>query len=442
MRIAFVSANREVLPDPVVPLGLLCVMSSTPQRHQKQLIVLCFEDEPVAALTASLRALRPELVAMGLRNIQNADYTNIEENLRHYEQLVATVRASVDAPLVLGGSGFSVMPAELMERLRPDFGLRGEGEGSFVQLLDCLERGGQGLDEVGNLYRFRDDQLVANPAPREFLDLRRLPFADRSCVDERYYDRTGTESLQTKRGCPLECTYCTYPLIEGRVGRQRDPVAVADELQAALAQHPAIRHFFITDSVFNLPARHAKAVCRELARRDLGLPWTRYANPIGFDQELAELMAAAGCSGVEIGTDSGCDEVLRRLKKGFDTREILRLHQRCDAVGIKDCHTFVLGTEGESLDDVRRSLDFLHRLRPYTAILMIWMDDLEALDGERSRRRRDFREQVAGLLRERCGDNPRWVAPQLRIHFNPRVFRLLRRRGWSGPLWQYAHMLD
>ena len=116
------------------------------------------------------------------------------------------------------------------------------------------------------------------------------------------------------------------------------------------------------------------------------------------------------------------------------------MRDACRQAELKDCHTFVLGTQGETLEHVRQSLDFIDQLDPYAAILMMWMDDLEALEPEHSRQRRGFREDMRELLLQRCEQRPRWIAPQLQVNFDPRLFRILRRRGFSGPLWQYIHL--
>ena len=217
VKIAFVSGNREKLPDAVVPLGLLYVMASTPARHERILIDLCFEREPEKALAERIAAFAPELVALGMRNIQSNDYSGVADTLGYYDRLLAAVRGATRAPIAVGGSGFSVMPRELMERLRPDFGLSGEAERGFPQLVDALAAGG-GFEAIASLHWFDGGALRSN-APGPFLDLDALPVPDRGLVDARYYDRYGIESVQTKRGCPLRCEYCTYPIIEGRVGR-------------------------------------------------------------------------------------------------------------------------------------------------------------------------------------------------------------------------------
>lgn len=437
MRIAFVSGNREKLPDAVIPLGVLYVMAATPDRHEKHLVDLCFEMYPTKALQGALARTRPDLIAIGMRNIQRNDYSGIDDNIDYYGGLIAAAREVSDAPIVLGGSGFSVMPAELMERLRPDYGIAGEAEGVFPALVEALDRRGRDLAAVDGLYRLGETGVVPPARPAAFLDMNRLAPPDRRLADPRYYERYAMDSIQTKRGCPLRCDYCTYPLIEGRVGRTRTPRSVVDEMFRALEQQPRIRHFFVVDSVFNLPRSHAKAVCRELIARDWKVPWTCYANPLGFDREFTELARAAGCAGMEVGSDSGCDEVLERLKKGFQTDDIRRLHRLCQEAGIPDCHTFILGTRGETLDDVRRTLEFVEDLDPHSTILMIWVDDHEALDPVLRAERQKLRAEVEEIVRARCRENPSWIVPPLGINFGTQLFRTLRRHGRHGPLWQH-----
>lgn len=436
MRIAFLSANREKMPDAVIPIGLLQVMAAVPDRHEKLLWDLCFEDDPLATVARNLREHAPDLVAIGLRNIQNMDYTNITVNLDYYRQLVATVRMHSSAPVVLGGGGFSVIPRELMETLGADYGIAGEGERAFARLLEELERPAPSFNDIERLYYRVDGALQSTRIAREPLDLDELPSPDRSVLPGRYYAEYGIESLQTKRGCPLHCEYCTYPLIEGARSRVRDPARVADEFMEISARK-GVEHVFIVDSVFNLPPRHAKAVCRELAARGNRTPWTSYVNPVAFDDELAELMLRAGAAGMEIGSDSGCDEVLDRLRKGFRTDKIRRLSRIAKSHQLKDCHSFILGTRGETLDDVERTLDFVEELDPFAALMLVWVEDQEVVDARTERERRGFRDEIYARIGERAARQPRWSVPRLGIRFDPQAFAVLRKFGLRGPLWQH-----
>lgn len=441
MRIAFVAANREVLPDPVIPLGLLTVLEACPSTHERLFLDLCFELDPERALRDFIRAQKPELVALSLRNLQSADYGDAHSNVQAYEGLVAAVREVSDAPIVLGGGGYSLMPEALLEQLSADFGVAGEGEIVLPALVEALSTGAD-LAEVAGLYRLVEGRAQRPRSVPAFVDLGTLEFPSRTRVDRRHYAASGIESVQTKRGCPLHCSYCTYPTIEGHRSRLRPAVRVADELEHIRLVAPEVNHFFVVDSVFNLPRHHALAVADAICERGIDLPWTCYANPIGFDRELAEHMVQAGCVGIEVGSDSGSDEVLAKLGKSFDAAAIRRAHQVAEDAGLLDCHTFLLGTPGETLDEVQRSLDFIVDLDPAAAILMVWNDDAEALQPPSAGPRTAVRESILELLRERSATQGHWVVPPLGKRFDARCFGLLRRRGLTGPLWQHLARMD
>ena len=437
MRIAFVSANREQLPDPVVPLGVLYMMSAAGEEHEKTLIDLCFEHEPLEHLGRRLDDFRPDLVAIGMRNIQNADYTATQPTLEYYTSVVRRVREHTAAPVVMGGGGFSIVPQELMRTYGLDYGIVGEGELPFAQLVARLASGTSDVSGIPNL-------LVQGGAPApsaavrsDFLNLKGNVKPARQWVDPRYYQHSGIASVQTKRGCAMHCEYCTYPQIEGHWIRQRLGEDVADEWQEMITASPDISHVFVVDSVFNLPPSHAYDVCQALADRGNATPWSCYINPIKFDAELAEAMVRAGCSGVEIGSDSGSDVGLEKLRKGFTTAHIRRTSEICRAAGLKDCHSFVLGARGETLDDVERSLDFIEELKPFSAIVMAYKDDREAVDSKLAQTGGEFRARVLEAIARRVPANPKWAVPSLGVRFNARLFDILRRSGRRGPLWQH-----
>jgi radical SAM superfamily enzyme YgiQ (UPF0313 family) len=440
LRIVFVSPNREQLPDPVVPIGLLYMMAIAGDRHERTLVDLCFEDQPIATLARELERCAPDVVAIGMRNIQNADYTGTSTTLDYYDEVVRTVRSHTSAPVVMGGGGFSIIPGDLVRRFGLDYGIAGEGELAFAQLLGRLESGTRDASGIANVYG-PDGQPVSPIRPvgrHDFLDIRKNVRPDRRWVSPRYYEHSGIGSIQTKRGCAMRCDYCTYPTIEGRVIRQRYADDVADEWRDMLESAPEIGHVFVVDAVFNLPPEHARQVCRALIERGGSRPWTCYINPIRFEQDLADLMARAGCAGVEIGSDSGTDAGLERLNKGFTTEQIRQTSEACRRAGIKDCHTFVLGMPGETLEDVERSLDFIEALDPYSAILMAYKDDHEAVDAALAERLGAFRQRVLETIERRARPHSRWAVPSTGLRFSSRLFNALRKSGLRGPLWQHV----
>lgn len=438
MKVAFVSANREHLPDPVVPLGVLSIISATPDSHEKIFVDLCFVEDPVTEIREKLSGFSPDVVAVGIRNLQSNEYSaeGVNSNQRYYESIFNAIKNCTTCPLVVGGGGFSVAPERLMQLLKPDFGILGEGEISFPTLLNSLERGDRPEKDVPGLWHFTEQGLECTHPSSVPVDINSVPYPQRNQIDQRYF-ASGIDSIQTKRGCSLSCDYCTYPLIEGRSYRLKDPSTVVSEMISSRESNPWVKHFFIVDSVFNIPASHAKEICREMIRRSLKTPWTCYANPLTFDEELADLMVAAGCAGMEVGSDSGSNVILKRLRKGFTTSRIESMQALSEKRGLKDCHTFILGTPGETLEDVRETLRFVDRLDPYAAVFMIWSDDGALVASNKIKDKVFLRQEILKELRNSAENHPTWVVPELGIHFDPVLFTRLRKRGISGPLWQY-----
>ena len=433
MRVLLVSANREKLPSPVVPIGPLAVAAALRDDHEVRLLDLCFEEDPRAAVEKSVGAFDPEVIGVGLRNLHTNAYDGMERLVAEYGELVAWIRAASTAPVVLGGPAYSLQPETLLARLGGDYGVVGEGERIFRELVDDLSRGRTppSIRRAGAapppLLRTR---RLYGAASWPVSDLDDLPLPARDLVDPRYYEFDGTDNLQTKRGCAFACAYCDYPDLEGSKVRVRDPAAIADEMTAR-AGVPGVTHMFFVDSVFNVPRSHAIAVCEEIERRGNPLPWVCYASPVSLDEEVVCAMARAGCQGVEIGSDSGTPRMLEQLRKPFSIEHIVSSRELFRAHGVRDCHTFVLGAFDETPEEVKETLAFVDRLDPDVAVFIVFMEDRETMSVSRAR----HRDAILQLLAEEAPKRPGWVVPELGIRFGAKINDIVRRRGLKGPSW-------
>src|SRR5215475_4441368 len=139
MRVLFVSANQECSPDPVAPLGVCYVATATADAgHDVAVLDLCFRRDVDAAVAGAVRAHRPDVIGLSLRNVDNCAYPDTVSYLGHYRRVVAACRAASPAPLVLGGSAFTTMPAFYLPALEAPYGVVGEGEVAFAALLARL----------------------------------------------------------------------------------------------------------------------------------------------------------------------------------------------------------------------------------------------------------------------------------------------------------------
>jgi radical SAM superfamily enzyme YgiQ (UPF0313 family) len=420
VRVLLISGNREAIPSAVVPIGVLSVAGALRAHHDVEVLDLCFEDDAVAAIRARVGASAPDVVGIGWRNLNTNAYDAAGQQslMDYYRSLVAAAREGARAPVVLGGAGFSLQPNRLLDYVGGDYGIVGEGERAMVDLLAKLERG-EAPERLlyGGAVLYEREAPVALRIRRSAeltSDLDLLPPVARDLTDPRHYLHDGTEPVQTKRGCAFGCTYCDYPDLEGRKVRVRDPARVADEVMERAAV-PGVRWAYIVDSVFNVPPKHALAVCDELVARGNKLPWACYGTPAAFDKELVEAMAAAGCRGVEVGTDAGTERMLKKLKKPFSLDEVVRTRHLMQASGIVDSHTFVLGAEDETADEVKETLEFVDRLDPDVAVFVVFTEERESRRIEKARHRDDILRLLGDVAPKRSG----WIVPELNIRSAP-----------------------
>jgi radical SAM superfamily enzyme YgiQ (UPF0313 family) len=332
-------------PFPVYPIGVDYVATALRDHHEVRVLDLAC-DGAEAALLASCRDFRPEVVGLSIRNVDSAETTNPEGFIPDLERVVALLRQHSDARLVLGGPGFSIFPQALMRRLGADFGVAGEGE-RLCDFLDGLAAGN--ITPVPGL--LVGDSWQARPLP--WTGPRKRMVASPDTVDH-YLRWGGMLNVQTKRGCPYLCTYCTYPGIEGRKLRLFDPDSVAAEWQALI--RAGAKFLFVTDSVFNSHVGHNLAVAEALRRSGLTTPWGAFFAPLKPQPDYYSRLRAAGLSHAEFGTESLSPSMLKQYRKPFTVEHALAAHAAARAAGIHVAHYIMLGGPGETEATVRETL--------------------------------------------------------------------------------------
>jgi radical SAM superfamily enzyme YgiQ (UPF0313 family) len=460
MRILLVSANREHLPDPIFPLGLAYIAAAVKAAgHDIEVADLCFGHNPLDDLRDTVNRFQPDVIGLSLRNVDNAAYPLTVDYLALHREVVDTLHAVSSAPVVLGGSGFSILPQAYMRELGGDWGIAGEGERAFVALLQALQQGqdpssipGVVSAEAGTAPSAGISIQPQRPANwAEGLRPLRAPFDY-----ARYIRRGGTGNIQTKRGCVFKCSYCTYPLLEGKHFRAREADDIVDEietLQRDYGPHPV----FFVDSILNFPPGHVEAICEEILRRNLDLRWSCYATPVKLDRHQAQLMARAGCEGIELGSDAVDDDQLARLGKSFNAEAAQQANRYCMEAGLRVCQTIIFGAPGETESSVRTTCQALRTMNPTAVVAMTGVrlypgtplsqalidegkvspDDIGLLpafyiDPAVS----DF---LPGFLQQQAHEAGNWVLPGLVEPILPGSQRILRALGISGSLWRLLH---
>jgi len=305
-----------------------------------------------------------ELVGLSFRNVDDCFWPSAAWFLPELKETIALVRRQSDAPIVLGGVGFSIFARTIVERTGVDFGIRGDGEEAVVRLLDELRRARR-FDRVPGLVWRVGGRLRENPPA--WPGKPAVP-SRRDAVDNAAYFRLGGQiGLETKRGCYRKCAYCADPLAKGARARLRDPARVADEVQSLLRQGVDVLH--LCDAEFNLPPEHALAVCDELIRRRLGdrVRWYAYLAVTPFDTRLARQMARAGCAGIDFTSDAAADSMLATYRQPHRKQDLAEAVRLCRQNGIAVMLDMLLGGPGETPETLAETIGFFKQIDPDSA---------------------------------------------------------------------------
>lgn len=451
MRVLLISANNEKKPYPVAPLGLAYLSGALiKEGHDVRILDLCFVENVEIFLNTSIGEFSPELIGVSIRNVDNLTYPLSISYLPFIKSVTDYIKAITDAPIVLGGSGFSIFPNSMLDYLGLDIGVIGEGEKAIKELAESKHP-----ESIPNLI-FREDGRFFRNLIEPIEDFK-SPL--RGLIDNEAYLRWGgMGNIQTKRGCPFNCIYCTYPLIDGRKMRLREPDDIGEEI-GHMHREYGIDHIFFVDDIFNYPLEHAEAICREMIRRKINVRWTAFCNPAFTSSSLFSLMKDAGCQGIEFGTDSLSEPVLKNLGKSFSPEDVVNACDRAREAGLEVAHYIIFGGPGETPETIKETFNRLDRLDPTAVIAMIGIRVYPGTQIEAMSRESGFLKkgavvengQINGLepvfylsseeeilielVREQAISRPNWVVPGLDIRSGGEDFIKLRKIGKRGPLW-------
>ncbi|MGA2174275.1 MAG: lipid biosynthesis B12-binding/radical SAM protein [Verrucomicrobiota bacterium] len=453
--VLLISNNRCTTPDPVFPLGLAYLNSALRRAGHRTL----WADSLAGgeSLEAVLARYQPDVVGISVRNIDDVIIRKRETFFDNLSWLGQTLRRKIKCPVVVGGSGFSIFPRQLLEMSGADYGIYGEGEAGFVSLLAALNNGHSFSGVPGLVYR-ENGNVVLNPragspgGPT-------LEEADRPASIAEYYLRaSGMLNLQTQRGCACHCCYCTYPVIEGKHHRHHCAEAVAGEFEQL--QRLGARYAFIVDSVFNSSKQHVTEICEAVLRRNAKLAWGCFLRPQGLTPELMKLMKRAGLAHIEFGSDSFCNEVLAAYQKGFIFDDILHSSELANRENIDFCHFLISGGPGETMETLRLGFEASLRIKNAVIMAVVGMRIYpgtplsqqalaEGCIGRDSDLLRPTYYLAPGLsvdgvfarLTEFARLAPNWIVGDPAPAYTSLIERL-RKKGAVGPLWSYFSTLQ
>lgn len=262
--------------------------------------------------------------------------------------------------VIMGGPHVSFVYEEVLKSGYIDIVSIFEGEKTIVELIRCIKEKGD-LNSIRGIAFVNSNHEIIKTQDREpiqDLDTISFPAWDLFKIDK--YQEPGI--ILTGRGCPYKCIFCSAGAIAGGKYRMRSVNNVVDEIEL-LNRKYGIDKIFIADDTFTASAKHCIEICHEIRRRNLHISWQAEARANTVTDEVASEMVKAGCHHVQIGAESGDNEILKRIGKNVTTDTIERAVRIFLKHGITVVCSFILGHPDDTMETCEKTIQFAKYLR-------------------------------------------------------------------------------
>lgn len=313
---------------------------------------------PVEDVARRVAALAPDHVGISATTISIHNAARIAERVK---------ALLPDVVVTVGGPHVSAVPERTLASFPGfDYGVVGEGERSYPELIDRLAAGADVAGVPGVVHR-GEGGVHVNPRAL-YLDgdeLDRLPepawdlvpdFPLRFQPNVFNYRHTPVASVVTSRGCPFSCTFCDRST-SGRRGRFHSVeyvVAMCRRLERL-----GVRHVLFYDDLFTVNRRRVIALCERFLAEGFRFTWSCNSHPNLLDPDTLRLMRRAGCWQIAYGIESGSQRVLDVVKHEVRIPKMLETLRQTRAAGIRVKGLLMMGHPTEDVSSLRETIDFL-----------------------------------------------------------------------------------
>ncbi len=301
------------------------------------------------------------------------------EYSKHAHELAKSLKESMpNTPVILGGVYGTLLPEHAIEDKNFDYLVLGEGEIRLKQLLKHIENKTLPEDLDGIAYR-KGDEVIIKPQETYVEDLDNLPYPDYNLVDFDDYCRVNEKfsyadtrdalpvaKMYTSRGCPAGCNFCAVEHIAGKRFRKRSVESILDEIEFMIQKYKVKEILFYDDNlIFDI--KRAKELCKGIIKRQFNIKF-KCPNIAVYclDNELMDLMKEAGFTMLVFAIESANDRILKYVMgKPLSIEGVKEKVEYAKKLGFRCAALFVIGSPGETWQEIRNSFAFAEKLDVY-----------------------------------------------------------------------------
>ena len=345
--------NYDGSIDQAPQLGLLYIATLAKSKGYEVRILA--GDDLFSPLLESIGPSDSPLVGFYLNSDNYHEVLRLSQRLRGSLPHIRTI---------VGGPLANVRHQDLVAQHSIDFACSGDGEFLVLELLESLKRGEPQLNQIQGLtFKSEEGEVIQNPSRPLIFDLDQLPIPDRSLYP--IVQASIKSQLVTSRGCGFRCTFCFEST--NRKYRAHSPERVIEEMDA-LKQAFGTTYFAFTDDIFTQNPKRLAAICRLLCdnfrpHEDLFWYCEARVDQLSKNPHLLPMMKEAGLTRIQIGTESGSQEVIDAYKKQISLEQIYRVVEQANDCGILSVFTnFIIGGALEDEKTVVQTIELAKEL--------------------------------------------------------------------------------
>lgn len=334
------------------PLGV-CYLAALLQQHSFRVAIADMHQggNRPEDIVAHCRKFNPKIVGITASTPSYPNALRISRFVKAWNPDAVTV---LGGPHATGSADFCVKAPSW------DYVCIGEGEQSFLQLVQALLIGKSDPKKVVGFVHKRAGHIVRTGVPCRLANIDTLPFPARDLLNLDAYYQMG--AIISSRGCPIGCSFCSCAAIVGNTYRVHSIGRVLEEMQM-LKERYGLRFFDFHDDTFNLYKNRVFDFCRQLRERNWGVEWGCFCRAAQMTPAMAKAMAEAGCRVIQFGVEAGTDESLQKLHKQTRVRQIEDAVRWARKAGIEQIVCgFIIGHAHDTEADVQATIDLGLRL--------------------------------------------------------------------------------
>jgi len=256
--------------------------------------------------------------------------------------------------ITVGGPFVTALPFETLRYFRDiDTAVIGEGEATFMELLECLGSGRPAVGIPGTAWRSGEEIALGPTRPRiNDLDALASPF-----------DYFTSHIVMTSRGCPSKCTFCGSFTTWGKKLRFQSAESCLNTFRKALARLP-VPFIAIKDDTFTANRQRAMAICDAIIESNMNFIWSCDTRVDCLNDELLCKMRLAGCQMISLGVESGSPEILKTMCKETTPEMVLKATRDAQKYGMYVRYYMILINRGETTETIQQSNNLIKAGRP------------------------------------------------------------------------------